>query len=103
MSDMECPYCEADQAASSDAHEPTRRYEHECTACGKNFTFEIEYVRHYSAHQADCSNGLPHNLMMYGTYPRRYSKMMCKHCDYERLPTAQEFAAAGIDLLGEDR
>ena len=102
MSDMECPYCDADQEASPDAHEPGR-HEHECSECGKNFTYEIEYTREYYPSQADCLNGSPHSLLMSGTYPRRYSKMVCKHCDYERLPTAQEFADAGIDLLGDDR
>ncbi|WP_228897794.1 hypothetical protein [Acidovorax sp. Leaf73] len=101
MSDMQCPYCGADQDVCHDdgaGYAEDVRHEHTCRECEKTFVFNTYISLDYTPRKADCLNGAPHELEMSKSYPRRYSKMRCRHCDYERTPTADELAAAGIDL-----
>jgi transposase-like protein len=99
MSDMQCPYCGADQQVCHDdghGYAEDVRHEHECTECEKSFVFTTRISFDYTPHKADCLNDAPHNLEMSGTFPRKYSRMRCTQCDYDRQPTAEEFAAHGI-------
>lgn len=99
MSDMQCPYCGADQEVCHDdghGYAEDVRHEHTCSECEKTFVFTTMIVLYYTPHKADCLNGSPHELKMSSSWPRRYSKMHCIHCDYERQPTDDEFAAHGI-------
>ena len=101
MSDMQCPYCEADQTVCHDdgaGYDESQRHEHTCSECGKVFVFITSISFSYEPHKADCLNGAPHDLKMSSTYPRQYSRMQCKVCDFERNPTPDEFKAAGIEL-----
>jgi transposase-like protein len=101
MSDMQCPYCEADQEVCHDdgqAYDESARHEHRCTKCKKTFVFTTTICYHYEPAQADCLNGADHQLKMSKSYPARHSIFRCKDCDYERQPTAQEFASHGIDV-----
>lgn len=101
MSDMECPYCEAEQEVCHDdgfGYEEDCRHEQECSECGKTFTFTTSISFHYSPEKADCLNDGEHVLSMSATYPREYSDMRCRDCDYRRSPTPEEFAAAGIEI-----
>ena len=99
MSDMHCPYCGAEQAVCHDdgaGYNEDERHEHTCSECEKTFVFTTYISFSYSPAKADCLNGSPHELAMSSTNPRRYSRMRCKHCDFERMPTPEEFAKAGI-------
>jgi hypothetical protein len=101
MADLECPYCGADQEINHDdghGYEEDVRHEDECTECGKGFIFTTFISFSYQAEKADCLNGGDHILEMSCTYPRRYSHMGCRDCDFKRTPTPEEFAAAGIEL-----
>ena len=100
MGDMQCPYCGADQEVCHDdgaGYSEDERHEHTCSVCDKTFVFTTCISFSYTPRKADCLNGTPHDLVLSNTQPRQYSKMRCKHCDYERGPTLDEFIAAGIE------
>lgn len=99
MADLECPYCEAEQEVCHDdgfGYEEDRRHEQQCSNCEKTYTFTTSISYYYEAEKADCLNGGPHDLVMSMTYPREYSHMGCRGCDFRRKPTPDEFIAAGI-------
>ena len=91
--DMECPYCGADQEVCHDdghGYAEDVRHEHTCSECGKTFVFTTFISFDYTPHKADCLNGGEHELKLTNTYPRRYSQMRCRHCDYSRQATEAE-------------
>lgn len=96
MSDMECPYCGADQEVCHDdghGYAEGVKHEHTCSECEKTFTFQTTIVLYYEAAKADCLNGSEHELVFRRSWPQQYSRMGCKHCEYERTATAEEIAA----------
>ena len=99
--DVECPYCGVGQEINHDdgyGYEEDRRHEQQCPDCEKTFAFTISISYYHEAYKADCLNGGAHVLEMSATYPREYSDMRCRDCDFRRKPTPEEFAAAGIVL-----
>ena len=93
MSDMQCPYCGAGQNVCHDdghGYSEDERHEHECTECEKTFVFTTMVSFHYEPSKADCLNGKPHELKLSNTYPKKFSQMQCKDCDYRRHATAEE-------------
>lgn len=59
-------------------------YAHECQSCEKNFVFEVEYSRDYSAKKADCLNGAEHDYKKTATCPAEYAGLRCKMCGHEK-------------------
>ena len=101
--DLECPYCGAGQEVCHDdgfGYSEDERHEQECSECEKTFVFTTSIHYYYEAEKADCLNGGQHVLAMSATYPREYSKMYCRDCDFRREPTPDEFKAAGISVEG---
>lgn len=101
MSDMECPYCGADQEVCHDdgaGYDESVLHEHTCSECDKTFVFSTSISFYYDPQKADCLNGAPHKYKMTSTHPRMFSKMRCSDCGEERTPTAEEFVEAGIDM-----
>lgn len=99
MTDMDCPYCGADQEVCHDegqGYEEGVKHEHTCQQCGKTFVFQTYISFDYEPSKADCLNGSPHQFKMSKTWPRQYSKMQCQHCDYKRQATSDELATHGI-------
>jgi transposase-like protein len=99
MSDMECPYCGADQEVCHDyghGYSEDVKHEHECSECGKVFVFTTMISFDYTPAKADCLNGAEHELVFRKSWPSEHSRMGCKHCDYERTATPEEIAAHGI-------
>ncbi len=99
--DVECPYCSVGNEINHDdgyGYEEDQRYEQQCHACDKNFTFTTSISYYYEAEKADCLNGSEHRLKMSTTYPPMYSKMNCEDCDYSRKPTPEEFIVAAIGI-----
>lgn len=97
MSDMQCPYCRADQNVCHDdgaGYTEGVKHEHECSECGKTFVFETLIILYYEPQKADCLNGSDHELKLSRTFPRQYSKMRCLHCEFERDPTLDELSKA---------
>jgi hypothetical protein len=98
--DVECPYCSADIEICHDdgaGYSEDVRHEQLCWKCDKTFVFTTSISYYYEAEKADCLNDGQHDLEMSCTTPRRRSRMRCQTCDFERAPTEEEFAAAGID------
>ena len=101
-SDMQCPYCNADQEICHDdwfGHEEDAKHEHTCTECSKSFVFSTSIRVYYKPSKADCLNGESHKLIMSKTYPKRYSMMRCQDCGYQRTPTNDEFIVNGISTV----
>ena len=96
MSDLQCPYCEADQEVCHDdgaGYDEGRLHEQSCRACGKIYVFETTISFSYEPKQADCLNGAEHKLAFRRSWPHEYSRMCCKDCDHERPATDAELIA----------
>ena len=96
MSDMQCPYCGADQEVCHDdgaGYSEDQRHEQTCSECDKTFVFQTTIVLYYEASKADCLNGADHELEFRKSWPKEYSRIGCKHCDYERRATPEEVDA----------
>lgn len=91
MSDLNCPYCDAELSVCHDdgfGYEEDVRHEMTCRECEKSFVFSTWISFHYEALKADCLNGAPHRLKQTNTYPRQFTKMRCIDCGHEEpLPS----------------
>lgn len=97
MSDMQCPYCEADQEVCHDdgrGYTEDELHEHQCSECEKMFVFETFISFDYKPSKADCLNGADHELVFRKSWPHAYSRMGCKHCGYEKQATPEQIEAA---------
>lgn len=104
MSDLECPYCGKEQEVCHDddyGYSEDARHEQECSDCGKNYIFTTSISYYYEPEKADCLNGGQHILKISITYPREYSRMECRDCDFNRQPTSEEFAALSAEYKEE--
>lgn len=96
MSDMQCPYCGADQEVCHDdghGYAEGVKWEHTCSACEKTFVFETSIVMYYYAAKADCLNGDDHAYKATSTFPVSATQMECIHCGHRRKPTPEEMDA----------
>lgn len=99
MSDMNCPYCNAEQDVNHDdgeGYDESQKHEHECSECGKNFTFRTTITYRYEPAKADCLNDGNHQWYPSKTYPKHHTRMLCRTCDDFRDPTPEEKAEHGI-------
>ena len=72
MSDIECPYCKAENNVCHDdgqGYEEDRRHEMECSHCGNGFVFMTSVLYLYTPYKADCLNGKDHNLKPSPSWP----------------------------------
>ena len=79
MSDVECPYCGAEQEICHDdgyGYDEDGDYEQECGECGKTFAFTTSIHFYYSAF---CKPG-DHDLVPLPGYTPPVSK--CKRCEF---------------------
>lgn len=93
MTDVDCPYCGKGQEINHDdgyGYEEDRIFEQECGDCEKVFAYTTSIIYHYDAKQADCLNGGEHDWYAPWTYPRKYTRMMCRDCGDRRQPTEEE-------------
>jgi len=96
MSDVNCPYCGAEQEINHDdgyGYVEDEVYEQECIECEKIFAFDTGIILVHKAWKADCLNGAKHKYKPTHTYPKEYTKMRCTDCDHERSCTDDELAA----------
>jgi hypothetical protein len=89
MSDVNCPYCEAQQDLSG--HDFTGEdvlNEHECKNCKKTFQFTTGISYFYRANKSDCLNdGGEHVWKLSTRYQHIYAhleKLVCIHCSEEK-------------------
>ena len=93
MREINCPYCRAEVLIDpTDIGEISEDYlyEHECSACEKNFVYTIRIRHTYEAFQADCLNGADHDYQLSNTFPRELCDMVCTICDTHRQLTDEE-------------
>jgi len=106
MSDMKCPYCNADQEVCHDdgqGYAEDELHHHECGECGKTFVFQTAISFDYTPLKADCLNDSPHKFKATNTSPKCATKMRCEDCDEERSPTEDEWKVIlGDTVLSND-
>ena len=93
MKDLTCPYCDHEFDVCHDdgfGYAEDARHEQQCPECEEMFVFTTSISFFYDTDKADCLNGAEHPLKLSNTYPREFSKMLCKQCDYERQATKLE-------------
>jgi hypothetical protein len=104
MSDLECPYCGAENEVNHDdgqGYDQDRLHQIECSECEKVFTFTTSVSFYYEPYKADCLNDGKHDFKWTATHPKEYSRRRCSICEeYERGPefplygkTQEEIAA----------
>ena len=95
MSDLNCPYCNAELKVCHDdgfGYAEDEAHEMECYKCDKSFVFYTFISIDYESRRADCLNGSDHRWEQSYTHPRRYTKMICQDCGERRDPTEEEMA-----------
>jgi hypothetical protein len=95
MSDINCPYCDAEQEINHDdgyGYTEEEIHQQQCGECDKYFTFTTSISFYYEAEKADCLNGAEHDFQPTHTQPVEYTKMRCSMCDESRNPTESEMA-----------
>lgn len=93
MSDINCPYCDAELEIDHDdwaGYSEDELHEQQCSECEKYFTFTTSINYYYEAFQADCLNDAEHQWKPSITYPKQYSRMRCETCDHTRACTEDE-------------
>ena len=92
MSDINCPYCDAenDIDLSDGGYEQDTLHETSCGDCDKNFTFNTSIIYHHESFKAPCLNGEPHSFKPTHTSPKFFTKMECEHCEQRRELTPEE-------------
>lgn len=92
MDQVNCPYCGATNDIDCEDFTMNEdvRFEKECIECDKTFVFTVSWSFYFESSKAPCLNGKDHELELSATYPKAFSRMMCKHCDYERPLTNPE-------------
>ena len=89
MSDLECPYCEAELEVCHDdgfGDEEGVAHKMECDKCEKSFTFQTHISFSYWPEKADCLNGSPHP---FGEWRKLWDKDG-KRVEYRRCKTCEE-------------
>ena len=97
MSDLECPYCGAENDVCNDdgaGFDESRLEQMQCSSCEKYFSFSTYIPRPiYTAHLAECLNDGSHQWQFRKSYPKERctARMRCKDCDEERQMTDKEW------------
>ena len=94
-SDVECPYCGAEQDICHDdgyGYAEDEAHEQECNDCEKTFSFTTSISFSYVATKAECLNGGEHQYKPTMTVPQRHTKMRCTDCCHERPCSETEMA-----------
>ena len=87
MSDVNCPYCNAEEDICHDdgqGYAEDEIHQQECSECGKTFVFTTSVIFCYDEAKADCLNGGKHDYKQTKTYPQEYAKMRCTVCGEEK-------------------
>lgn len=96
MSDLNCPYCDAELDVCHDdgfGYEESVNHQIECEKCGKTFVFKTSILFYYEPSKADCLNGCDHDFKPTTTFPLEFTKMECSMCGEMRYPTEEEMSS----------
>ncbi|WCE67932.1 hypothetical protein PL335_06190 [Sulfitobacter faviae] len=97
MTDMRCPYCEAECEVCHDdgaGYAEEVRHVHECHECDKVFVFETVITFEYHPYPTECLSDGSHEWEPSFTFPIEHTRGVCKHCHTERKATPEDMAAA---------
>lgn len=88
MSDINCPYCDAELEVCHDdgfGYDEYRNHEMQCGECEKNFVFTTSIIFHYRPEKADCLNGQPHKMKPVISSAKNIwpDWARCEDCDHE--------------------
>lgn len=90
MSDLNCPYCDADLDVCHDdgfGYEEGKAHEMECDECRKTFTFQTHISFNYYPEKADCLNGSPHPFTdwekLWEHEEKKTEYRRCTTCDHQ--------------------
>ena len=93
MSDLNCPYCDAELEICHDdgfGYEENVDHQMECDKCGKSFVFQTTISFYYDAQKADCLNDGKHDYQPQTTFPKFATKMQCTMCGDVREASESE-------------
>ena len=99
MSDLQCPYCDADIEINHDdgfGYQEGILHQYECGKCNKIFVFETSISFYYEPQKADCLNDKSHDYKPTHTCPKEYTQMQCSSCGETRYPTDEEMEQFSI-------
>lgn len=99
--DVDCPYCESPQeidTGDSSVYSEGDVHSQQCRNCEKYYVFATAIHVTYDAEKADCLNGSEHDFKETVTYPKRFRKMRCSTCDFEKNLSTERLRA----LIAED-
>ena len=94
MSDVMCPYCNAEQEICHDDGEGYAEdilHSQWCSSCEYTFAFTTSILYYYAATKADCLNDGDHKWESTHTYPVQCTRMECFDCGELRQPTPAEW------------
>lgn len=86
MSDIQCPYCEAEQEINHDdgyGYTEGELHNQTCRSCNKTFAFTTQISFYYEAQKAPCLNDGEHlwKAVRSSHYP---NFKRCEHCGEEK-------------------
>ena len=93
MSDLNCPYCNAELDVCHDdgyGYEEDVDHQMDCYKCNKTFVFQTSISFYYEPSKADCLNGSEHDFKATHTYSKEFTDMECSMCGERRTPTEDE-------------
>ena len=99
MSDLNCPYCNAEIEICHDdgfGYEEDIKHQQECYECEKTFTFTTSISFYYEPEKADCLNDGEHDYEVTRHFPERYRRLRCTMCDHEKPLDTESNAGAAL-------
>lgn len=87
MSDINCPYCDAEIEINHDdgaGYAEDEIHEQRCDECDKMFVFTTSIHFSYSPSKADCLNDGEHRYKRTTTFPPEFARMRCEDCGDEK-------------------
>lgn len=104
MSDLNCPYCNAELSVCHDdgfGYEEGVNHQMECGYCEKSFVFQTSISFYYEPAKADCLNDGKHDWKKNHTQPSYFTKMECSMCGDTRELTQEERVEFNIPTYEE--
>jgi hypothetical protein len=92
MSDLNCPYCNAELSVYDvdGFDQEDVNHQMECGKCEKSFVFQTSISYYFEAEKADCLNDGNHDWKKTHTIPDCFSEMECTMCGDRRALTQEE-------------
>ena len=95
MSDINCPYCDAELEVCHDdgqGYAEGVKHQMQCAECEKYFVFGTSITFYYDPMQADCLNDEKHQWSAQHCSPTKFTKMECETCGEIREPSEEEMS-----------